>query len=85
MEAGTIFHTKGDYATSNKVFKDAEVIADQIQTSITKEGLAFMLSDNESNFKGESFERVLIKLYMAINYLMLGDVESSKRYFKSRL
>ena len=82
MEAGTIFHTKGDYTTSNKVFKDAEVIADQIQTSITKEGLAFMLSDNESNFKGESFERVLIKLYMAINYLMLGDVESSKRYFK---
>jgi uncharacterized protein len=82
MEAGTIFHTKGDYATSNKVFKDAEAIADQIQTSITKEGLAFLLSDNESNFKGESFERVLIKLYMAINYLMIGEVDSAKRYFK---
>ena len=26
---------------SNKVFKDAEAIADQIQTSMTKEGLAF--------------------------------------------
>lgn len=82
MEAGTIFHTKGDYATSNKVFKDAEAIADQIQTSMTKEGLAFLLSDNESNFKGESFERVLIKLYMAINYLMLLDADSAKRYFK---
>jgi hypothetical protein len=82
MEAGTIFHTKGDYATSNKVFKDAEAIADQIQTSMTKEGLAFLLSDNESNFKGESFERVLIKLYMAINYLMIGEVDSAKRYFK---
>lgn len=82
MEAGTIFHTKGDYATSNKVFKDAETIADQIQTSISKESLAFLLSDNESNFKGESFERVLIKLYMALNYMMLSDIDSAKRYFK---
>jgi hypothetical protein len=82
MEAGTIFHTQGDYATSNKVFKDAEEIADSIQTSITKEGLAFLLSDNESNFKGESFERVIIKLYMAMNYLGLGDVAAAKRYFK---
>jgi uncharacterized protein len=82
MEAGVIFHTKGDYETSNKVFKEAEAIADSIQTSISKEGLAFVLSDNESNFKGESFERVLIKLYMAMNLIMLGKVEDAKRYFK---
>lgn len=82
MEAGTIFHTKGDYETSNKVFKDAEEISDTIKTSMSKEGLAFILSDNESNFTGESFERVLIKLYMAMNYIMLGDVPAAKRYFK---
>lgn len=82
MEAGTVFHTKGDYETSIKVFKDAEGIADSIQTSMTKEGLAFVLSDNESNFKGESFERVIIKLYLAMNYIMLGKVEDAKRYFK---
>ncbi|MBK8398969.1 MAG: hypothetical protein IPL26_27430 [Leptospiraceae bacterium] len=82
MEAGTVFHTKGDYETSNKVFKDAEAISDTLKTSMTKEGLAFILSDNESNYKGESFERVLIKLYVAMNYLMLGKADDSKRYFK---
>ncbi|MBP7282935.1 MAG: hypothetical protein KBA66_15235 [Leptospiraceae bacterium] len=82
MEAGTVFHTKGDYETSNKVFQEADLIADTLKTSMSKETLAFLLSDNESNYKGESFERVLIKLYMSLNYLMLGKVEDSKRYFK---
>ncbi len=82
MEAGMIFHSKGDYATSNKVFKEAEELSDNIKTSITKEGLAFLLSDNESNYTGEDFERVMIKFFIALNYLALGDQENAKIYFR---
>ncbi|TGN20935.1 hypothetical protein EHS15_01270 [Leptospira idonii] len=82
MEAGMIFHSKGDYETANKVFKEAEDISENIRTSITKEGLAFLLSDNESNYTGEDFERVMIKYYIASNYLMLGDLENAKIYFR---
>ncbi len=82
MEAGMIFHTKGDYATSNKVFKEAEDISENIKTSVTKSGLSFILSDNESNYTGEDFERVMIKYFIAINYLMLGDLETAKIYFR---
>lgn len=82
MEAGMIFHSKGDYESSNKVFKEAEDLSDNIKTSITKEGLAFLLSDNESNYTGEDFERVMIKYFVASNYLMLGDLENAKIYFR---
>lgn len=82
MEAGMIFHSKGDYETSNKVFKEAEGIAENIKVSLTKSGLSFLLSDNESNYVGEDFERVMIKFYIAYNYLVLGDLENAKIYFR---
>lgn len=82
MEAGMIFHTKGDYVTSNKVFKEAEDIADNIKVSMTRSGLSFILSDNESNYTGEDFERVMIKFYIANNYLLQGDTNNAKIYFR---
>lgn len=82
MEAGTIFRTKGDFETSIKVFKEAESIADNIKQSLSKSGLSFLLSDNESNYIGEDFERVMIKYFIALNYLSLGDLENAKIYFR---
>ncbi|MGE8720669.1 hypothetical protein ACO2KH_04985 [Leptospira terpstrae] len=82
MEAGMIFHTKGDYETSNKVFKEAEDLADNIKVSMTRSGISFILSDNESNYTGEDFERVMIKFYIANNYLLQGDTNNAKIYFR---
>lgn len=82
MEAGMIFHTKGDYETSNKVFKEAEDLADNIKVSMTRSGLSFILSDNESNYTGEDFERVMIKFYIANNYLLQRDTNNAKIYFR---
>jgi len=77
-----IFHTKGDYESSIKAFKEAEDLADNIKVSITRQGLSFLLSDNESNFTGEDFERVLIKFYIALDYIFLGKYEDAKIYFR---
>ncbi len=82
MEAGMIFHTKGDYESSIKAFKEAETLADNIKVSITRQGLSFLLSDNESNFTGEDFERVLIKFYIALDYIFLGKYDDAKVYFR---
>ncbi|MDF3819840.1 hypothetical protein P3G55_08025 [Leptospira sp. 96542] len=82
MEAGMIFHTKGDYASSNKAFKEAEGVADNIRVSLTRSGLSFVLSDNESNYTGEDFERVMIKFYIAYNYLLMGELNNAKIYFR---
>jgi uncharacterized protein len=82
MEAGVVLHSKGDYPSSNKAFMQADQIADEINVSISKSALSFILSDEESNFLGENFERVMIKLYIALNYLCLNQPENAKRYFQ---
>lgn len=79
MEAGVVFHTKGDYQTSNDIFRRADEMAEEIKASITDSTKAFLLSDREGAFQGENFERVLIKYYLALNQVMLGDLENAKR------
>ena len=82
MEAGVVLHSKGDYASSNKAFMQADQIADEINVSISKTAMSFLINDVESNFIGENFERVMIKLYIALNYLCLNQPENAKRYFQ---
>jgi len=82
MEAGIVFHAKGDYKKSINLLKEAESIAETLETSISKETLSLIVNDTKNNFQGESFERVLIKLYIAFGYMMENDFENSKRYFR---
>jgi len=82
MEAGTIFHSAGDYKKSNTVFLEAEHLIDQQSKSVTEEAWTFVSLDSNSVFKGESFEIIMIKLYIALNYLMMDDFDSAQRYFK---
>lgn len=79
MEAGVIYHSKGDYKTSNEIFARADEMADEIKTSITGSAKSFLLSDREADFQGENFERILIKYYLALNHVLLGDLKAAKR------
>lgn len=79
MEAGVIYHSKGDYKTSNEIFSRADEMAEEIKTSITGSAKSFLLSDREAEFQGENFERILIKYYLALNHTLLGDLTAAKR------
>lgn len=76
-----LFHNE-QFTSSIKVLKEAEEISNSIKKSVTGEALSFILSDEQSNYVGESFERVLILQYIAFNYLAMNDFESAKRYFR---
>lgn len=82
MECGLMLHTAGDYKTSNKVFLSAAKIADKISTSISKQAASLLLNETTTNYKGEDFERVLIHMYLGINFLMLDNPESARVEFK---
>ena len=41
MEAGVIYHSKGDYKTSNEIFSRADEMAEEIKTSITGSAKSF--------------------------------------------
>ncbi len=82
MEAGLMLHTDGNYKKSNEVFLEADRIAEELKTSISRETLAFMVNDTKSQFTGESFERVLIKFYLGLNYLLLREFENARVQFR---
>ncbi|MBU1077047.1 MAG: hypothetical protein KKH98_07135 [Spirochaetes bacterium] len=82
MEAGVILHSMGEYKKSNLALDDAYKMAETIKTSISKEALSFFLSDRNSNFTGENFERVLLQFYKALNYIEMNDYAAAKRSFR---
>ena len=79
MEAGTILHTTGQYQRSNGAFLAAEKIIESFNLSEDSE---LLLSDVKKPFRGENFEHVLVRLYIAFNYIMLGQKESALIYFR---
>ena len=68
----------GNYEKSNEYFHRAEALTEELWTkSITKETAAFLLNDYTVPYAGEDFEKALINLFSAINYLKLGQFDDS--------
>lgn len=82
MEAGLMLHAAGDYPNSNKVLLEAGKLAERIALSVSKEAASLFLNETVTNYRGEDFERVLIHMYLGINFLMLKDADSARVEFK---
>jgi len=82
MEAGLMLHTGDNYAKSNQVFGKASKVLANMSTSITKQAASLFLNERSTNYKGEDFEKVLVHMYMGINYLMLEKPDSARVEFK---
>lgn len=82
LEAGIIYHTKGNYKTSNQIFENAWNIMETQKKQISKKAKAFFINDRSNNFYGENFERVLVPFYIALNHASLEDNENAFRWLK---
>ncbi|OQA91857.1 MAG: hypothetical protein BWY26_00649 [Elusimicrobia bacterium ADurb.Bin231] len=72
LEIGFLFHLNGDYVSSNLHFEKAKKLSEQHFTkSITTESSTLLVSDNMRPYYGEDFERTLIHIFCALNYIML--------------
>ncbi len=70
---------KGDYAASNTSFEAAKTrMAELYGTSIREQALSFVVNDATRSYSGEMYEQVLLHLYMALNYLQLGDLINAR-------
>lgn len=78
MEMGLVYHTSGQYAEAIKTFTAAEKLADiRDYTSLSQEAASILLSDEVKPYKGEDFEKILINVYLAIDYALSGQAESA--------
>lgn len=82
MEAGLMLHAGGDFEKSNKVLLAAADLSEKIAKSISKEAASLFLNDTVTNYRGEDFERVLIHMYLGVNFLMLNNPDEARVEFK---
>ena len=74
LERGMLLHVSGEYSESNAAFEEAKRIGSDLYTkSLSGAGLSLMSNDYALDYAGENFERTLIHLFSALNYVALGD------------
>jgi hypothetical protein len=72
LDRGMLLHLAGKYADSNEAFEKAKALSKTLYTkSVTTEAGTFLVSDNLRPYVGESFERAMVSLFCALNYLLL--------------
>lgn len=78
VELGTIYHVSGRYKEAIETFQQAEKLASwNDYTSISQEAGSVLLNESVKNHKLDAYERVLINMFLAIDYTMLGQWESA--------
>ncbi|MBI3597459.1 MAG: hypothetical protein HY203_09930 [Nitrospirae bacterium] len=74
FDRGMMLHLAGQYAESNQVLAQAEDRIDQLYTkSVSAESGAMLTNDNTLPYEGEDFEKVMINVIQALNYVYLGE------------
>ena len=78
LDKGMIAHLSGEYEKSNQFFAQADARIEQLNIiSITGTASEWLINDTSQPYGGEDFERVMVHYYMALNYLMLGELEEA--------
>ena len=78
MERGLIYQANGKYEKSNHDLLEAARQLEKLEAiDVTEQAGSFLSSDWMLTYNGESFERVLLHTYSAINFLQLKDWEDA--------
>lgn len=78
MEYGSALHIAGEYEASNKVFMQADKMSDVVDYhSASRTALATLGGEEMLQYKGESYEKLLINAHLAMNFMMLGKKDSA--------
>lgn len=73
MDKGMVLQLAGRYVESTEALTKAEDLTEDLYSRrIVSEVGAFLTTDNALPYEGEDFEKVLLNLMMALNYVQLG-------------
>lgn len=74
FDLGLSLHNAGKYDESIKIFLQAEDLSDiKDYTSLATEASTLLISDNAKDYKGEDFEKVMVNVYLALDYALIGN------------
>jgi hypothetical protein len=77
LDKGLLAHLNGQYVESNSLFAEADARIEAEITTITEVASEWLINDTTQPYQGEDFERVMVHYYLALNYLMLDNLEDA--------
>ena len=78
LDAGLSLHQADRWEESNAYFALAEKhVGLNNYTSVSEQAGTLLTGENTKAYRGEDFEKVLIHVYKALNFAMLGGIEDS--------
>lgn len=78
LDLGILYHYAGEVDSSIKYLLQAEREIDDLYTrSITQTALSFVVNDNVLPYEGEDFEKVLVNVFLALNFAAKGESDAA--------
>ena len=79
MDRGMLLHLAGSYEASNQSLELAKKTAEALWTeSIGAHAASWATTDNALPYQGEDFEKVMLHLVAALNYLAMGKISQAE-------
>ncbi|MFA5370895.1 MAG: hypothetical protein WC053_01575 [Sideroxydans sp.] len=79
LNKGMVQRMKHDFVASNESLEAAKQEMERLYAaSISEHALSFMVNDATVSYAGDDYEQVLVHLYMALNYLELGQPDDAR-------
>ncbi|UYL10374.1 hypothetical protein B9G69_007245 [Bdellovibrio sp. SKB1291214] len=78
LDYGTALQVSGKIGESNKTFLSADKLSEQIDyQSISRVAGSLALSEGMVQYKGDTFEKIFINAYLAMNFLEQGKLDDA--------
>src|SRR5512140_2535369 len=79
LNKGMVLRMKHDFVASNKSLEAAKQEMERVYAaSVSENTLSFLVNDATVSYSGDDYEQVLVHLYMALNYLELGQRDEAR-------
>ena len=79
LNKGMVQRMKRDFAASNESLEAAKQEMERLYAaSVSENALSFVVNDATVSYAGDDYEQVLVHLYMALNYLELGERDDAR-------
>ena len=76
LDEAMVLHLSGEFEKSIAAFAQAKEKFDVLYTrSLSRITASLIINDYTMPYRGEDFERVMINIFQALNYVMIGNIE----------
>jgi hypothetical protein len=79
LDKGMVLRMKRDFSGSNRELEAAKSEMERLfSASVSENALSFIVNDATVSYAGDDYEQVLVHLYMALNYLEMGQLNEAR-------